>query len=133
MATSLAAQLAQIAANSKSGLDLKAQKSAHSKSLIWDRRDAAAQSFQTIYTKCYGGFEELCSMDNRFAQFALSIFSEESQNQDRVEMTAEENARLDKTIESFLHLVSSRIRLQPAIAALEWLVRRFRYGSRKET
>ncbi len=64
------------------------------------------RSFQTIYTKCYGGFEELCSMDNRFVPFGLSLFSEESQNQDRTEMTADENAKLDKT--SILSSTSSK-------------------------
>jgi len=41
-------------------------------------------------------------------------------------MTSEQNAELDKKLESFLGLVGGRLRLNPAIKAVEWLVRRFR-------
>ena len=41
MTTSLAKQLGQIATKSKTTLDAKAQKAAHSKSLIWEPRVAA--------------------------------------------------------------------------------------------
>ncbi|RBR15360.1 uncharacterized protein FIESC28_07374 [Fusarium coffeatum] len=126
MATSLAAQLAQVAANSKSTLNVKAQKAAHSKSLIWEPRVAATQSYQTLYTTCIGGFEELCQLDARFAPFLSTIFSEESQNQDRTQLTAAENEELDRRVEAFLRLAGSRIRLMPAIKSIEWLIRRFR-------
>jgi U3 small nucleolar RNA-associated protein 10 len=126
MTTVLAAQLAQIAANSKSTLDTKAQKAAHSKSLIFEPRVATSQNFQTLYGICYDGFEELCRLDARFAAFGKTIFSEQSQNEDRSQMTADENAELDRTIESFLRLAGARLRLMPAIKATEWLIRRFR-------
>lgn len=126
MATSLAAQLAQVAANSKSSLNVKAQKAAHSKSLIWEPRVAASQSYQNLYTTCHQGFEELCQLDARFSQFEATIFGEESQSQDRTQLTAVENQELDKQVDAFLRLVGSRLRLMPAIKAIEWLVRRFR-------
>lgn len=126
MASSLAAQLAQIAANSTKSLDLKAQKNAHSKSLIFPATVAASQSFETIYTICHEGFQELCLLDNRFLEYQRNLFSEESQSQDRTQMTAGENADLDKRLEAFLGLVGARLRLTPAIKAVEWLVRRFR-------
>ncbi|KAF9871644.1 hypothetical protein CkaCkLH20_10842 [Colletotrichum karsti] len=126
MASSLAAQLAQINANSKASLDVKAQKAAHSKSLIFEPRVAATQSYHTLYTICLEGFEELCELDGRFKPFSLTLFSEQSQSEDRTQMTAAENAELDNKVESFLRLVGSRLRLMPAIRALEWLVRRFR-------
>ncbi|GJC90497.1 U3 small nucleolar RNA-associated protein 10 [Colletotrichum liriopes] len=126
MASSLAAQLAQIAANSKASLDVKAQKAAHSKSLIFEPRVAATQSYQTLYTICSEGFEELCELDGRFKPFSKTLFSEQSMSEDRTQMTAAENAELDKKVESFLRLVGSRLRLMPSIRALEWLVRRFR-------
>ncbi|KAL7789933.1 armadillo-type protein [Trichoderma ceciliae] len=125
MATSLAAQLAQVAANSKSSLDIKARKAAHSKSLIWEPRVAAAQSYQTLYATCHQGFEELCHLDSRFTHFQSTIFSEESQNQDRNQLTIAENEELDRHVEAFLRLVGSRLRLMPAIKAVEWLIRRF--------
>ncbi|TKW56950.1 U3 small nucleolar RNA-associated protein 10 [Colletotrichum tanaceti] len=126
MASSLAAQLAQIAANSKASLDIKAQKAAHSKSLIFEPRVAATQSYQTLFAICSEGFEELCELDGRFKPFSKTLFSEQSMSEDRTQMTAAENAELDKKVESFLRLVGSRLRLMPSIRALEWLVRRFR-------
>ncbi|KAK6205883.1 hypothetical protein LQW54_008073 [Pestalotiopsis sp. IQ-011] len=124
--SSLAAQLATIAANSKTTLDVRAQKAAHSKSLIFEPRIAASQNYQTLYKICREGFDELCQLDARFGAFASTIFSEQSQDEDRNQMTAAENAELDKRVESFLRLVGGRLRLMPAIRAVEWLVRRFR-------
>lgn len=126
MASSLAAQLSVIAANSENSLNLKAQKAKHSKSLIFEPRVAASQSFDTIYTLCHEGFQELCLLDGRFLEFQRDIFSEQSQEEDRTQMTAIQNQELDKRIESFLGLVGGRLRLSPAIKAVEWLVRRFK-------
>lgn len=126
MASSLAAQLAQIAANSRTSYNAKALKAAHSKSLIWEPRVAAGQTFAEIFQACHEGFEELCSLDARFAHYSTTLFSEQSQEADRTQMNAEENAALDRRVDSFLHLVGSRLRLMPAIKAIEWLIRRFR-------
>ncbi|KAL5326753.1 hypothetical protein ACEPPN_004442 [Leptodophora sp. 'Broadleaf-Isolate-01'] len=130
MATSLAAQLSAIAANSEYSLNLKAQKAKHSKSLIFEPRIAASQSFDTIYTLCHEGFQELCLLDRRFLDFQRDIFSEQSQEEDRTQMTAVQNSELDKRIEAFLGLVGGRLRLTPAIKAVEWLVRRFKIHER---
>ncbi|KAH7418398.1 hypothetical protein BKA64DRAFT_730120 [Cadophora sp. MPI-SDFR-AT-0126] len=130
MATSLAAQLSAIAANSENSLNLKAQKAKHSKSLIFEPRIAASQSFDTIYTLCHEGFQELCLLDGRFLEFQRDIFSEQSQEEDRTQMTAVQNSELDKRIEAFLGLVGGRLRLTPAIKAVEWLVRRFKIHER---
>ncbi|ROV94674.1 hypothetical protein VSDG_06114 [Cytospora chrysosperma] len=124
--SSLAAQLAQIAANSKSTLNVKAQKAAHAKSLIFEPKVAAGQSYQTVYTICHEGFEELCHLDTRFAPYEQTLFSEQSQDEDRTQMTAVENAELDKAVEAFLRLVGGKLRLMPAVKAVEWLIRRFR-------
>ncbi|KAK4633704.1 U3 small nucleolar RNA-associated protein 10 [Fulvia fulva] len=126
MATVLQQQLAAIAARSTHQLDLKAQKARHSKSLLFEARDAAAQNFDTIYQVCLEGFDALCQLDVRFAPFAPSLFSEQSKNEDRATMTAQENAELDAVIESFLRLLGARLLLKPAMKAAEWLVRRFR-------
>jgi U3 small nucleolar RNA-associated protein 10 len=126
MASSLAAQLSKIAADSTKSLNLKAQKSAHGQSLIFEPRVAASQSFDSIYSLCHEGFQELCLLDGRFLEFQRNIFSEQSQEEDRTQMTAAQNAELDKRLEAFLGLVGSRLRLNPAVKAVEWLVRRFR-------
>jgi U3 small nucleolar RNA-associated protein 10 len=107
-------------------LNLKAQKSAHGKSLLFEPRVAASQTFDIIYTLCHEGFEELCLQDGRFLEFQRTLFSEESQEQDRTQLTAAQNAELDKRLESFLGLVGAKLRLKPAVKAVEWLVRRFR-------
>lgn len=126
MATALAAQLAQIAAKSSNPLDLKAQKRAHSQSLLFDQHVAASQDFDTIYQVCYEGFLELCSLDKSFSGFARSIFSEQSKTEERSQMTAAQNKELDEVLESFLGLVGAKLLLKPAMKAVEWLVRRFR-------
>lgn len=126
MSTILAAQLSQIAVNSNNSLNLKAQKAAHSKSLIFEPRVAASQSFDTLYTLCHEGFQDLCILDKRFLEYQRDIFSEQSQEQDRTQLTEEQNTELDKRVDSFLGLVGGRLRLNPAIKAVEWLVRRFR-------
>ncbi|EGO58042.1 hypothetical protein NEUTE1DRAFT_63498 [Neurospora tetrasperma FGSC 2508] len=125
--SSLASQLAQIAANSRSTLNTKVLKAAHSKSLIFEPRVAATQTYPEIYSICLEGFEELCNLDSRFTKFTQSLWSPQSQEADRTQMSAAENAALDKHVEAFLHLCGSRLRLMPAIKAIEWLIRRFRY------
>ena len=126
MASSLSLQLSQIAAKSVNSLNLKAQKAAHSKSLIFEPRVAASQSFDSLYIICHEGFEELCLLDGRFLGFENDLFSPQSQEQERTQMTAAQNEQLDSRTESFLGLVGGRLRLNPAIKAVEWLVRRFK-------
>ncbi|MCJ1475512.1 snoRNA-binding rRNA-processing protein utp10 [Lambiella insularis] len=126
MSTVLAAQLAKISAKSSNPLDLKAQKKAHSKSLLFDPEVAASQDFDTIYQLCLEGYEELCQIDKRFIPFSRTLFSEQSKREERLQMTSMQNQELDQVLESFLSLVGARILLRPAIKAVEWLVRRFR-------
>lgn len=126
MTSALQQQLAQIAASSTHQLDLKAQKAAHGKSLLFDPKVAASQDFNTIYQICHEGFDELCALDPRFAAFAQNLFSEQSVPEDRTQMTKKENEELDLVLETFLGLVGTRLLLKPAVKAVEWLVRRFR-------
>ncbi|KAH7328498.1 armadillo-type protein [Stachybotrys elegans] len=126
MATSLAAQLAKLAAVSHSTLNVRAQKVAYSKSLIWEPQVAAGQNYESLYSICSEGFQELCQLDDRFIYFQSTIFSPESPEQDRTQLTSAENEELDRQVESFLRLVGSRLRLMPAIKCIEWLIRRFR-------
>lgn len=125
--TSLQKQLAAIAATSTHQLDLKAQKTAHGKSLLFEPRTAASQSFDSIYLICQEGYKDLCALDNRFVPFARTIFSEQSKAEDRTQKTKKENQELNLVLEAFISLVGSRLLLKPAEKALEWLVRRFRW------
>ncbi|XPS98764.1 snoRNA-binding rRNA-processing protein utp10 [Ascochyta lentis] len=126
MATALQKQLAAIAASSTHQLDLKAQKSAHGKSLLFEPKVAGSQSFENVYLICHDGFRELCALDARFRQFASSLFSEQSKEEDRLHMTEAENKKLGAVLDAFITLVGPRLLLKPAQKALEWLVRRFR-------
>ncbi len=126
MATVLAAQLARIRTQTTNPLDLKAQKKAHSQSLLFETRIAATQDFDAIYQLCYEGYEELCQLDPRFAVFASNLFSEQSKQEDRTQMTSAQNEQLDLVLEAFLALVGSKLLLKPALKSIEWLVRRFR-------
>ena len=126
MSTALAAQLAQIRGRNVNPLDLKAQKAAHSQSLLYEPSHAASQDFDTIYRLCREGFEDLCQLDSRFVRFSSSIFGEQSKSQDREQMTKTQNEELDRVLEDFLCLVGARISLKPATKAIEWIIRRFR-------
>ncbi|KAL8821982.1 MAG: hypothetical protein Q9223_000062 [Gallowayella weberi] len=125
MTTTLASQLAQIRAHSSNALDLKAQKKAHSKSLLFDAHHAATQDFDTLFQLCSEGFQELCRLDQRFSVFAGTLFSDQSRQEDRTQMTAAQNKSLDNVLEDFMRLVGGRLLLKPAMKAMEWLVRRF--------
>ncbi|KAL8943210.1 MAG: hypothetical protein Q9216_001198 [Gyalolechia sp. 2 TL-2023] len=126
MATSLAQQLAHIRVRSINALDLKAQKKAHSKSLLFDAHHAATQDFETLFQICYEGWQELCRLDSRFTGFAGSLFNAQSKYHDRTQMTTAQNKDLDLVLEDFMGLVGSRLLLKPALKAVEWLIRRFR-------
>ena len=125
--SALAKQLAAIAAKSTHELDLKTQRIAHGKSLLFDPKVAVSQDFDTLFQICYEAWEELCILDQRFALYSNNLFSEQSKVQERGQMTAAENIQVDAVIQSFLGLASSRLLLKPAQKAVEWLVRRFQY------
>lgn len=127
MASSLSAQLSQIAAKSTHQLDLKAQKALHAQSLIYEKSVAGSQTFDTVYQICYEGFLELCSLDSRFKQFQHTIFSEQSKTEERTQLSQSQNETLDRVLEDFLALVGARLLLTPAVKAVDWLIRRFRY------
>ena len=126
MTTALASQLAHIRAYSTNSIDLKAQRNAHSQSLLFEPDVAAAQDFDSLYHLCHEGFQELCCLESRFAGFADNLFSEQSKYEDRTQMTATQNQRLDDVLENFLHAIGSKLLIKPALKAVEWLVRRFR-------
>ena len=126
MASSFAAQLRQIAISTTNELDLKAQNASHAESLIFDKKVAGSQEFETIYQICLEGYQDLCGLDARFDNFQRNLFSTQSKNQDRTQMTADENAALDAVLEVFLGLIGSKLLLRPAVKAIEWLVRRFK-------
>ena len=125
--SSLQKQLAAIAAESSNQIDLKAQRVAHSKSLLFEAQSARDQDFYTLFQICYDGYAELCALDHRFISFRTTLFNEQSINTERLQFTLEEAADLNKTLENFMSLIGGRLLLRPAIKAIEWLIRRFRF------
>lgn len=124
--TSLQHQLSAIRAQSTQELNLRAQRVAHSKSLVFPPAEAATQSIFDIYQICVRSFKEICSLDNRFSQFAGSLFGEESLDVERTQLSKEMNDTLDRNLENLMALLAPRLQLRDAVFVLEWLVRRFR-------
>jgi U3 small nucleolar RNA-associated protein 10 len=127
MASSLASQLAKISETSTNTLNTRKLKAIHSTSLIFEPAHAATQDLDTIYSIALEGFQELCLLDERFYVFERGLFRESSKDVNRLLLTKDEVKELDQSIEAFLELVSGRLLLKPAMKAVEWLVRRFRY------
>ncbi|EPS41293.1 hypothetical protein H072_4850 [Dactylellina haptotyla CBS 200.50] len=130
MASTLASQLQSLQKNRPSTLsstvDPKTLRKLHSVSLLFTPEHAATQDFDTIYSICYEGFEELCSLDRRFAVFERSLFSEQSVTVDRDVLSKQDNEKLDENVNAFLGLLGAWALVKSGVKALEWLVRRFR-------
>ncbi|KAK6539958.1 snoRNA-binding rRNA-processing protein utp10 [Orbilia ellipsospora] len=130
MASTLASQLQSLQKTRPSTLsstvDPKTLRKLHSVSLLFTPEHAATQDFDTIYSICYEGFEELCSLDRRFVVFERSLFSEQSVSIDRDVLGKEDNEKLDENVRSFLGLLGAWALVKSGVKALEWLVRRFR-------
>ncbi|TGZ82115.1 hypothetical protein EX30DRAFT_318094 [Ascodesmis nigricans] len=133
MASSLVRQLQQIAAESTNTLNKDKIKSIHSTSLLFPKAYAATQDLDSIFAIALEGFHDLCTLDDRFNPFARTLFSETSKDVDRFQQTKAEVKTLNRSIESFLELVSGRLLLKPALKAVEWLVRRFRIQDQNTT
>ncbi|KAK9247957.1 hypothetical protein V1506DRAFT_580237 [Lipomyces tetrasporus] len=128
MASSLARQLSSIKAKAvaNSTLDRKNRQRSHAVSLIYDPKVAVTQDLDSIYFLALEGLRDLESIDHRFQTYEKSLFSETSISIDRHVQTPDQNAALDRAIESFLALLAPRVLLQPAVQSVEWLVRRFK-------
>lgn len=124
--TSLSDQLKAIGLKTASvALDRKSRTKMHSRSLIYDAKTAAAQDYDYIYLVCLDGFEHLCQLDSRFTKFGATLFSETAVQTDRNVQPQDVVDALSRNIDAFLELVGPYWRLQPAVFATEWLVRRF--------
>jgi U3 small nucleolar RNA-associated protein 10 len=126
MATALQQQLAAISAKSTDQLNLKAQKQRHAKSLLFEPREAASQSFDTLFQICGEGFDDLCTLDARFRSFATNLFAPSSVEVERETLNKKENDDLNTVVEQFLGLICGRLLLKPALKCVEWLIRRWK-------
>ena len=126
MTSTFAAQLRNIAVNSTNELDLRARRDAHAESLIFERSVAAKQDWDTLFQICVEGFQEICLLDSRLREFEHNLFSPQSKDQDREQLSKAQNEALDMVLERSLALLGSKLLLRPGVKAVEWLVRRFR-------
>jgi len=130
MTSSLSAQLQKLQENrpstTSSILNPKTLKSLHSVSLLFPPQHAATQDFDTIFSICYDGYQELCSLEPKFLIYSRSLFSEQSKSVDRETLSKVDNQNLNDNIKSFLGLLGGWALVKSGVKALEWLVRRFR-------
>ncbi|KAG9305887.1 hypothetical protein G9A89_016539 [Geosiphon pyriformis] len=125
MTTSLSIQLKKIA----NGDALRATQTLiqkHRASFLFDSKQAADYDLNTIHSIGIAGLEELKKIDQGFAEYEDTLFSEAVKNVDRVLQTEEENKKLNKCIARFLRCLSPYFLVKPAGKVLEWLIRRFR-------
>lgn len=123
MTTSLAQQLKQLAVPQTQSL---LGQDTYKASFIFDPKDAASKDRETFFCIGTNGFEELCSLDEGFAEYESSLFSDSALWFERSIQNKEVNEQLDKTIDSFLLRLSPFLQLSSAKKALEWLIHRYR-------
>lgn len=111
--------------NASVALDRKSRSDIHSRSLIFDKKAAAAQDFDYIFQIACEGLDELLQIDLRFAKFYSTLFAESSLTFDRNVQTRDLLAQVEKNIAAFVHMLAPYFALSPALKALEWLVRRY--------
>ncbi|XP_034311475.2 HEAT repeat-containing protein 1 [Magallana gigas] len=95
------------------------------KSLLFDPKEAAALDKEAIYAIGTNGIAELQAIDPVFDAYQEVLFGESTMTFQRSVQTAEVNAQIDETVESFLQRLTPYCLLKPAHKALEWLIFRF--------
>lgn len=71
--------------------------------------------------------EHLICLDGRFGGFKDTLFRESTLEVDREKMTPKEEEKLNKSIISYLRLLSGHFQHGAALETLEYLVRRYLY------
>lgn len=124
--SSLSQQLNAISErNASVALDRKTRSKIHSRSLIFDAKVAAAQDYDFIYQIGCEGLDELVEVDSRFEKFHATLFSEASVSFDRNVQTKDIMTQVNANLEAFINLMGPYYHLNPALKAMEWLVRRY--------
>lgn len=75
------------------------------------------------------GLDVLIESDGRFNRYKDTLFSQTSLELDREKMVPVEEAKVNKSICSYLQLLSGYLQLHPALKTLEYLIRRYLYVS----
>jgi U3 small nucleolar RNA-associated protein 10 len=126
MASSLAAQLANVRSHNASRLASSASLVKHT-SYLFPPKTAAQQDLFTVHALGASGWTELSAQDASLQQWSSSslLFGEESRGMDRLMLPKEDNDAIDKAVREFLYLASPFLLSKGASKCLEWLVRRF--------
>ncbi|CAI8586853.1 unnamed protein product [Vicia faba] len=123
MATSIASQLEAI--RSIAHVDSAPLRRPFTRpSILFDPKEAADISIESIFTIALQGLEVLISKDERFRNYKNDLFSHRSKEVDRELMGIEQNNQLNVLINSYLKLVSGFFMLPSALQTLEYLIRR---------
>ncbi|CAO1622695.1 unnamed protein product [Sympodiomycopsis kandeliae] len=127
MATSLASQLSGIRSLNAARLASSSALSSQS-SYLFPPRTAAGQDLETIYSLGETGWNELCIEDASLEKWSGSeiLFGIQAKDTDRTQLSKEENAQLNVTIEGFFQRVGAILLHKSTAKCIEWLVRRFR-------
>lgn len=121
MATSLADQLQRLKVPETSVL-LRDNKRP---SLLFNPKEAAALSKETVYQIGLEGLEELIQKNEAFSQFQHTLFHETSKSFERSVQTAETNEKLNKALRQMLLTMSPYFLFNSSHKVLEWLIYRF--------
>ncbi|XP_047070750.1 uncharacterized protein At3g06530-like [Lolium rigidum] len=94
-------------------------------SVLFDAKEAADIDLRAILPIALSGLEHLTGVDERFAKYRKTLFSETSLELNREQQTAKENDKLNKSISSYLRLLAGYLQLPAALKTLEYLIRRY--------
>ncbi len=127
MASSLAAQLANVRSHNADKLTSSASLVKHT-SYLFPPKTAAQQDLFTVHALGASGWTELSAQDATLQKWNNStlLFGDESRNMDRLMLPKEDNEAIDNAVKEFLYLASPFLLSKGASKCLEWLVRRFR-------
>ncbi|XBI94094.1 hypothetical protein VPH35_030803 [Triticum aestivum] len=94
-------------------------------SVLFDAKEAADIDLRAILPIALSGLEHLTGVDERFARYSSTLFSQTSLEVNREQQTQKENDKLNKSISSYLGLLAGYLQLPAALKTLEYLIRRY--------
>ncbi|GJN26820.1 hypothetical protein PR202_gb14780 [Eleusine coracana subsp. coracana] len=94
-------------------------------SVLFDAKEAADIDLRAILPIALSGLEHLASVDERFARYNNTLFSETSLDVNREQLTPKENEKINKSISTYLRLLAGYLQLPAALKTLEYLIRRY--------
>lgn len=125
MASSIEAQLQAIKASLKGREDF-GRRPIVRPSVLFDAREASDIDLRSILPISISGLDVLLVHDARFGDYRNTLFSFTSLDLDREKMDPKEELKLNKSVCSYLRLLSGYLHLPAALKTLEYMIRRYR-------